>query len=180
MVTKSTSSASVSNTSNTNNLKSTKSTAASSFKIQDISMNNLINQIKKADKDLDTILSKQPIILKLERQSGIKKTQMVYGLAALAVFFLLYRFATSFVVAMVLLAYPMFMSLEAVESHDKAKDAHILSYWSVIALVQMTEAVFPFIRRFVPFYNILKLIFAVYMYLPQTKVNRDYIMRCNH
>ena len=72
MVTKSTSSASVSNNSNTNNLKSTKSTAASSFKIQDISMNNLINQIKKTDKDLDTILSKQPIILKLERQSGIK------------------------------------------------------------------------------------------------------------
>ena len=168
MVTKSTSSSSVSN--NNVNVKSTKSTSSSSFKIQDISMNNFIDQIRKADKDLDTVLSKQPIILKLERQSGIKKTQMVYGLAALAVFFLLYRFATNFVVSMVLLAYPMFMSLEAVESHDKTKDAHILSYWSVIALVQLIEVIFPFIRRYIPFYNLLKLTFAVYLYLPQSKV----------
>lgn len=167
MVTKSTSSTSVAN----NPVKpSSKFSSPSSAKIQDINMNNLIAQLKKADKDLDTMLSKQPIILKLERQSGIKKTQMAYGIAAFSVFCLLYRFATSFVISMALLAYPMIMSLEAVESHDKTKDAHILSYWSVIAIIQMVEAVFPFVRRVVPFYNIIKLTFAVYMYLPQTKV----------
>lgn len=176
MVTKSTSSTSVSNNNNNIPVKPKSSAkSVSPLKIQDISMNNLFSQIIKADKDLDTLLSKQPIILKLERQSGIKKTQMVYGLAALAVFFLLYRFATSFVISMVLLAYPMFMSLEAVESHDKAKDAHILSYWSIIALVQMIEVVFPFVLRVIPFYNILKLTFAVYMYLPQTKVKNTFV-----
>lgn len=138
-------------------------------------MNNVIDQIKKADKDLDAVLSKQPFILKLERQSGIKKTQMVYGLAALAGFFLLYRLATSFVISIVLLAYPLVLSLEAVESHDKAKDAHILAYWSIIAFVQLVESILPFIRRYIPFYNLLKLTLAVYLYLPQTKVS-DYNM----
>lgn len=134
-------------------------------------MNNLFDQVKKADKDLDSVLSKQPFILKLERQSGIKKTQMVYGLAALAGIFLLYRLATNFVITVVLLAYPFALSLEAVESHDKAKDAHILSYWSILAALQMIEATFPFIRQYIPFYNLLKLSLAVYLYLPQTKVS---------
>ena len=171
MVTKSTSSP-ASSPSPTHKPKSSLKSARS-FDIKDISMNNLIDKIKKADKDLDTILSKQPIILKLERQSGIKKTQMVYGLVALVKLCLLYYFVTSLVVAMVLFAYPMIMSLEAVESHDKMKDAHLLSYWSVIALVQMIEAIFPFIRLYIPFYNLLKLTLAVYMYLPQTKVRNE-------
>lgn len=168
MVTKSTSSASAS--ASTESMKKS-STKSSTFSANQISMNNLFDQIKKADKDLDTALSKQAVILKLERQSGIKKTHMVYGLAALAAFFLLYRFATSFVVSIVLFAYPMFLSLEAVESHDKTKDAHILSYWSVVAMIQLIEAVFPFVRRYIPFYNLLKLTVSVYLYLPQTKVN---------
>jgi hypothetical protein len=134
------------------------------------SMNSVIDQIKQADKRLDTILSKQALALKLERQSGIKKTQMVYGLAALLGIFVLYRFATTFVISVVLMAYPLMLSLEAVEGHDKTKDAHILSYWSILAIIQLTEAVFPFVRRVVPFYNLLKLALAVYLYLPQTKV----------
>lgn len=146
--------------------KSTKSPSTSP-----VSMNNLIDQIKKADKDLDTALSKQPFILKLERQSGIKKTQMVYGLAALVGFLLLYRLATSLVISIVLLAYPLILSLEAVESHDKAKDAHILAYWSIISFIQLTESILPFLRRYIPFYNLLKLSLAVYLYLPQTKVH---------
>lgn len=171
MVTKSASSASASN-SNSASAETLKKTSfkSSSSAFNQLSMNNLLDQIKKADKDLDSTLAKHAFILKLERQSGIKKTHMVYGLAALVKFFLLYRFATTFVVSFVLFAYPMFLSLEAVESHDKAKDAHILSYWSIIALVQLIEAAFPFIRRYIPFYNLLKLTLSVYLYLPQTKV----------
>lgn len=153
-------------------LKNTKSASKSfpSFSVDQLRMNNVIDQIKKADKDFDTMLSKQALSLKLERQSGIKKTHMVYGLVALAVSILLYRLATNFVISFALLAYPLFLSLEAVESHDKAKDAHILSYWSIIAFVQLLEASFPFLRRVIPFYNLLKLTLAVYLYLPQTKV----------
>lgn len=95
---------------------------------------------------------------------------MVYSLAALIGFLILYRLASNFVVAVVLFAYPLILSLEAVESHDKTKDALILSYWSAIAVIQLTEALLPFIRRFVPFYNLLKIVLAVYLYLPQTKV----------
>lgn len=171
MVTKSASSNATS--ASVESLKKTKSTTKSfpSFSVDQLRMNNLIDQIKKADKDFDTMLSKQSFTLKLERQSGIKKTHMVYGLVALAGSILLYRLATSFVISFALLAYPLFLSLEAVESHDKAKDAHILSYWSAIAFIQLLEASFPFLRRVVPFYNILKLTLAVYLYLPQTKVN---------
>ena len=156
-------------------LKKSKSTSTSksffpSFSVDQLRMNNVIDQIKKADKDFDTMLSKQAFTLKLERQSGIKKTHMVYGLVALAGSILLYRLATNFVISFALLAYPLFLSLEAVESHDKAKDAHILSYWSIIAFVQLIEASFPFLRRVIPLYNILKLTLAAYLYLPQTKV----------
>lgn len=161
-------------------LKKTKSSSKSfpTFSIDQLSMNNVIDQIKKADKDFDTMLSKQAFTLKLERQSGIKKTHMVYGLVALAGSLLLYRLATNFVISFALLAYPLFLSLEAVESHDKAKDAHILSYWSIIAFVQLLEASFPFLRRIIPFYNILKLTLAVYLYLPQTKVNMYNLFFC--
>lgn len=142
-----------------------KSTSPASF-----SMNNVIDKIKKADKDLDTMLSKQAFVLKLERQSGVKKTHMIYGIAALAGLLILYRLATNFVMSVVLLAYPLILSLEAVESHDKAKDAHILAYWSIISFIQLLEAILPFLRRIIPFYNLLKLTLAVYLYLPETKV----------
>ena len=171
MVTKSASaSSSIPSTSSADLLKKSSATEYPSFSVKQFSMNNVLDQIKKADKDLDTLLSKQTAILKLERQSGIKKTHMVYAINALAVFFLLYYFATTFVVSIVLFAYPMFLSLEAVESHDKAKDAQILSYWSIIALIQLIEATLPFIRRYIPFYNLLKLTLSVYLYLPQTTV----------
>ena len=172
MVTKSTSSNNISAASESSKKLNSKSSNA--FSANKLSMNNLIDQIKIADKDFDTMLSKQSFVLKIERQSGIKKTHIVYGLIAIIKAILLYRFATNFVISVVLFAYPLFLSLEAVESHDKAKDAHILSYWSVIALVQLIEAVFPFLRRFIPFYNLLKLTLAIYLYLPQTKVNLNY------
>ena len=100
---------------------------------------------------------------------------MVYSFAASIVFLILYRLASSFVVSMALFAYPLVLSLEAVESHDKTKDAQILSYWSTIALIQLTEALLPFIREYVPLYDLLKIAVAVYLYLPQTKVTVDYI-----
>lgn len=167
MVIKSSTSA-ASSESFTKSKSSSPSSAIPSIKYS--SMNSVFEQIKQADKKLDTILSKQALALKLERKSGIKKTQMVYGLAALLGVFVLYRFATNFVISVVLLAYPLILSLEAVEGHDKTKDAHILSYWSIIAIIQLTESIFPFVRRAVPFYNLLKLALAVYLYLPQTKV----------
>jgi hypothetical protein len=158
-------------------LKKTKNSSKSfpSFAFDQLRMNNVIDQIKKADKDFDTILSKQAFTLKIERKSGIKKTHMVYGLVGIAGLLLLFRFATNFVISFALLAYPLFLSLEAVESHDKAKDAHILSYWSIIAFIQLLEASFPFLRRVIPFYNLLKLTLAVYLYLPQTKVASYFI-----
>lgn len=158
---------SVSSNSTSDSSESSKkiSTSSASF-----SMNNVIDKIKKADKDLDTMLSKQAFVLKLERQSGVKKTHMIYGLAALAGSLILYRLATNFVMSVVLLAYPLILSLEAVESHDKAKDAHILAYWSIISFIQLLEVILPFLRRIIPFYNLLKLTLAVYLYLPETKV----------
>lgn len=131
----------------------------------------MLEKVKQADKDLDQLLARQPIILKLERQSGIKKTHMVYGLGAVLAFFLLFKVATGLVLSLVLFGYPLIMSLEAVESHDKAKDAHILSYWSVIAVLHLSEVLLPFIKSHIPFYQFLKLFFAVWMYLPQTKVS---------
>ena len=131
----------------------------------------MLEKIKKVDKDLDALLSTQPIVLKLERQSGVKKTHMVYGLAAVVLFVLLFQVATGLVLSLVLFGYPLIASLEAVESHDKAKDAHILSYWSVIATLQLSEVLLPFIKTHIPFYSLLKLVFAVWMYLPQTKVS---------
>lgn len=136
-----------------------------------VSPKEMLDKIAKADKDLDALLAKQPLILKLERQSGIKKTHMVYGLAAAIFFVLLFQVATGLVLSLVLFGYPLVMSLEAVESHDKAKDAHILSYWAVIATLQLTEVLLPFVKSHVPFYALLKLVLAVWMYLPQTKVS---------
>lgn len=130
----------------------------------------MLDKIKKADQDLDALLAKQPFILKLERQSGVKKTHMVYGLAGVLVFFLLFQVATGLVLSLALFGYPLLLTLEAVEGHDKAKDAHILSYWAVIATLHLMEVLLPFTKKYIPFYAFLKLTLAVWMYLPQTKV----------
>lgn len=179
MVSKSASSSSfdsINKTKSSAPIKSTSSASSTSTSSPKVNMNNIINLVKKADKDLDNVLSKQAIVLKLERQSGIKKTVMVYSLAASIVFLILYRLASNFVVSVALFAYPLILSLEAVESHDKTKDAQILAYWSTIALIQLSEALLPFIREYVPLYDLLKIAVAVYLYLPQTKVKNDNII----
>jgi hypothetical protein len=146
-------------------------TATSSARSASVNTVMMLEKVKKVDKDLDNLLSSQPIIIKLERQSGIKKTHMVYGLVGVILFFLLFQVATVLVLSLALFGYPLIVSLEAVESHDKAKDAHILSYWSVIATLQLSEVLLPFIKTHIPFYALAKLVFAVWMYLPQTKVS---------
>lgn len=130
---------------------------------------DMIQKLHNIDSDLDRMLSKQPAILQLERQSGLKKTHLVYGLVGLLVFFLLYRLAPDFVLSLVLFTYPLILSLKAVEAHDKTKDAHILAYWSVVASIQLSEVLLPFVSAHIPFYRLLKLVLAVWMFLPQTK-----------
>jgi hypothetical protein len=141
---------------------------------QPLSLKNareMVEQVLHLDKELDKILGKQPIALQLERQSGLKKTHLVYATAGLLFSTVLYRFAPEFVLAIVLFAYPLVQTLEAVESHDKAKDAHILAYWSVVASLHLSETLLPFVRSHVPFYRLLKLLLCVWMFLPQTKVS---------
>lgn len=122
------------------------------------------------ERTLDRELGKYAIFLQLERQTGRPKTHMVAGLVAGVLFYLVYAMAPEFLLITLTYLYPLFASLQAIESTagGKAVDAHWLAYWSIVGLVALGECWLGFLVNFpmIPLYRPLKMATFVWMMVP--------------
>eukprot|EP01068_Selenidium_serpulae_P009953 Selendium_serpulae@DN5358_c0_g1_i4.p3 len=66
-------------------------------------------------------------------------------------------------------AYPTMMSFRALESKSSNDDKQWLTYWVVFAMVQFVEYFMSAISGAIPLYFILKMVFLLWLALPNTK-----------
>lgn len=131
----------------------------------------MMDLAKTYERQLDRALSRYPLALQLERQTGINKVHLVV-LAVLSVILgLLYRFFTATFVALVLFVYPAVSTIHAIDKHDKSLDVHWLTYWlSTMTLLTVESLVgHQVLPSRIPFYGLMKIALAVWMFLPRTR-----------
>lgn len=65
--------------------------------------------------------------------------------------------------------YPMMMSIKTIESDDNEETNMWLCFWTVFGLFQTAELFFGFVFYFIPYYSIIRILFFLYLMMPQTQ-----------
>ncbi|KAH7731279.1 TB2/DP1 proteinHVA22 family protein [Aphelenchoides avenae] len=105
---------------------------------------------------------------KIESSSGIKREKLAYTLlAATALYFVIGSFA-QIICNMVGFAYPAYASVKAIRSGNKDDDTKWLVYWTVFAAFSLADFFAAAIMSVFPIYWLFKILFLLYLYLPQT------------
>lgn len=121
------------------------------------------NQLSQIDKEL----SKYPILNNLEKQTSVPKTYAVLGVFGLYFFFVLLNFGGAILCNLAGFIIPGYYSLEALFSASKVDDTQWLTYWVVFGFLTVFESMINAVYWF-PFYYTFKLIFTLWLALPQT------------
>jgi receptor expression-enhancing protein 5/6 len=132
---------------------------------------SLSSTIASYEKQLDQTLAKYPSMLKLERKLGVPKARIVAGAGLAVAAYALLHLASTMLIALVIFAYPAFMTMRAMESGSKSEHSLWLAYWVSAAALQLGEAfTMGALSHVIPFYTILKLALHMWLYLPATQV----------
>ncbi|KAK8604019.1 hypothetical protein V6N13_096482 [Hibiscus sabdariffa] len=67
----------------------------------------------------------------------------------------------------VMLLYPLYASIIAIESPGKEDDEQWLAYWILYSLLTLTEMVFQSVLEWIPVWYTVKLVFMAWLVLPQ-------------
>merc|ERR1712178_609351 len=73
------------------------------------------------------------------------------------------------VIALVTCVYPMLQSIKTIESDDNEETNMWLCFWTIFGLFQTAELFLGFILYWIPYYSIVRLLFFLYLMLPQTQ-----------
>ncbi|VDO50087.1 unnamed protein product [Onchocerca flexuosa] len=65
-------------------------------------------------------------------------------------------------------AYPAYASVKSIRTAEKDDDTHWLIYWTVFAAFSLVDFFAELILSYFPVYWIIKALFMLYLYLPQT------------
>ena len=118
---------------------------------------------------------KNPIIKKIDEHSKIivDKTgiQGKYIMIALGVslLFTIIGFLDKYITCLVGILLPTFFSIKAIESKEEDDDKLWLTYWTIYAVFSFLDLFVGWILKIIPFYFIIKLVFLVWCFMPNTK-----------
>lgn len=114
-------------------------------------------------------LDQQPLLQKLEDQTGVNKLYLVGGGSAVVVFMIVAGIGAGVISNLVGFAYPAYASFKAVESEDKADDVQWLTYWIVYSFFVIFEVFIDTLLYCIPSYYAFKLGFMAWLFMPSTR-----------
>ena len=121
--------------------------------------NNQQNPIlKKVDENLKIIVDK----------TGIQGKYIMIALGV-ALLFTIIGFLDKYITCLVGILLPTFFSIKAIESKEEDDDKLWLTYWTIYALFSFLDLFVGWILKIIPFYFIIKLVFLVWCFMPNTK-----------
>ncbi|KFX91904.1 hypothetical protein O988_07529 [Pseudogymnoascus sp. VKM F-3808] len=116
---------------------------------------------------VDKELSKYQVFNNFEKQTSVPKVYAVLGVVGLYFFFVFFNFGGQILTNFAGFIIPGYYSLEAIFSVGKADDTQWLTYWVVFGFLTVLESLISVVYWF-PFYYTFKLIFTLWLALPQT------------
>eukprot|EP00835_Amoeboradix_gromovi_P007082 NODE_1044_length_1788_cov_0.240379.p1 type:complete len:205 gc:universal NODE_1044_length_1788_cov_0.240379:1396-782(-) len=130
-------------------------------------MENIKAQALSFHKKVDENLSQYPILNQIEKQYGVPKAYVAEGIMALSALLLVLDIAGKFLSNLIGLIYPGNKSLKAIKSSATEDDTKWLTYWVVYATFATVESFTDLLINWVPFYYTAKVLFLLYLSLPQ-------------
>lgn len=103
----------------------------------------------------------------IQEKTGIPGNYVVVGLLT-SIFFVWFGFLEKFITNLVGTVYPAFWTMKSIES-KRDDDKHWLTYWVVFALFTTIDMFSGFILRFIPFYFFLKVVFLIWLFMPNSQ-----------
>ncbi|OMJ13677.1 Protein YOP1 [Smittium culicis] len=119
--------------------------------------------------ELNQILSKNPLLNKLEVQYKVPKVYAVAGAGFLYLLLIMFNIGSRFLVNLFGFGYAAYCSVKSIESPGKEDDTQWLTYWVVYALFNLFEHFSSFILYWIPFYFTLKFVAIAWLMLPATR-----------
>ncbi|CAI2332901.1 unnamed protein product [Caenorhabditis sp. 36 PRJEB53466] len=108
-------------------------------------------------------------VKKMEETTGQKREYLAYALVALNCVYMIIGSGAEFVCNLIGIAYPAYVSVKAIRSVETSDDTAWLIYWAVFATFALIDYFAMSIMSVFPFYWVIKALFLVYLYLPQTQ-----------
>ncbi|KJH42373.1 TB2/DP1, HVA22 family [Dictyocaulus viviparus] len=105
----------------------------------------------------------------MEATLTFPREKIAYGLMGLLAVYLIIGTFAQLICNLVGFAYPAYVSVKAVRTKKKSDDTQWLIYWCVFAVFSLVDFFASGIMRLFPFYWLFKMIFLIYLYLPQTQ-----------
>ena len=114
--------------------------------------------IKKIDEHLKIIVDK----------TGIQGKYIMIALGV-SLLFTIIGFLDKYITCLVGILLPTFFSIKAIESKEEDDDKLWLTYWTIYAIFSFLDLFTGWILKIIPFYFIIKLVFLVWCFMPNTK-----------
>ncbi|CAD2097630.1 HVA22/TB2/DP1 family protein, putative [Plasmodium vinckei] len=134
-------------------------------------LGNSLNSFDLSGKldQLDEYLKKYPFIIEIGYKLGIKPSCLVVFGGSIVFISLVFGWGAALICNLVGFAYPAYQSFKAVESQGHAETKLWLTYWVVFSLFFFIEYLIDIILFWIPFYYVIKLLFLLYLYMPQVR-----------
>ncbi|KAK6109132.1 TB2/DP1 HVA22 family protein [Brugia pahangi] len=104
----------------------------------------------------------------LEQKTHLEREKIAYAVIALAGLYMVFGAFARLVCNFIGFAYPAYASVKAIRTAQKDDDTHWLIYWTVFSAFSLIDFFAELILCYFPVYWIIKALFMLYLYLPQT------------
>eukprot|EP00356_Strombidium_inclinatum_P012481 CAMPEP_0170481626 /NCGR_PEP_ID=MMETSP0208-20121228/1998_1 /TAXON_ID=197538 /ORGANISM="Strombidium inclinatum, Strain S3" /LENGTH=215 /DNA_ID=CAMNT_0010754367 /DNA_START=17 /DNA_END=664 /DNA_ORIENTATION=+ len=129
-----------------------------------------MEQVKEKMEQFNSEMSKIPFLDKITSATNLPAGAIVAAMVALSVVIVALDFGISgFLVQVVGVMYPVFKSVQALESKRTDDDHQWLTYWFIFSLFQLAEHTLQILVNYIPFYQLIKILFLIWLQNPVTR-----------
>ena len=104
----------------------------------------------------------------IEKKTG-RNPKIVVGILAASILLSAIGNFGRYVTCVVGITLPAYWSIKAIETPEANDDKQWLTYWAVYAVFTFIDLFAGFIMKFLPFYFLIKLIFLIWLFMPNTQ-----------
>ncbi|VDK78389.1 unnamed protein product [Onchocerca ochengi] len=104
----------------------------------------------------------------IEQKTHLEREKIVYAVLGVIGLYMVFGAFAKLVCNFIGFAYPAYASVKAIRTEQKDDDTHWLIYWTVFAAFSLFDFFAELILNYFPVYWIIKALFMLYLYLPQT------------
>lgn len=128
-----------------------------------------MDQVQKVLDEFEKFAKNFPEFIEMCKKYGVPPGTVLAGASAVLVLLGIIMQGYNIVCALLTCVYPMLMSIKTIESDDNEETNMWLCFWTVFGIFQTAELFLGFIFYFIPYYSIVRILFFLYLMLPQTQ-----------